>query len=237
MYLTLISSVALLAANVRAHGSVTAYTIAGKDYPGYEGFSPSSGPPTIQRQWKDYNPVTSVSDPKLRCNGGTSAPLNAQVAAGSTVTAKWKQWTHQQGPVMVWMYKCAGAFTSCDGSGKSWFKIDQEGLNAPPLSSNNWATGKIYKDKKWTSKIPATLPAGNYLIRHEIIALHQANSPQFYAECAQLAVTGGGSAMPSGQYMASIPGYATANDPGIKVDVYSSKATTYQLPGPAVWKG
>jgi hypothetical protein len=57
------------------------------------------------------------------CNGGTSADLSAPVKAGGSVTAFWKQWTHAQGPVMVWMYKCAGDFKSCDGSGKKWFKV------------------------------------------------------------------------------------------------------------------
>jgi len=57
------------------------------------------------------------------CNGGTKADLSAPVKAGGTVKALWKQWTHSQGPVMVWMYKCAGDFTSCDGSGKKWFKV------------------------------------------------------------------------------------------------------------------
>lgn len=57
------------------------------------------------------------------CNGGTKADLSAKVAAGGSVTAFWKQWTHSQGPVMVWMYKCAGDFSSCDGSGKKWFKV------------------------------------------------------------------------------------------------------------------
>jgi hypothetical protein len=57
------------------------------------------------------------------CNGGTSADLFAKVAAGGKIRANWKQWTHEQGPVMVWMYKCASDFKSCDGSGKKWFKV------------------------------------------------------------------------------------------------------------------
>jgi hypothetical protein len=57
------------------------------------------------------------------CNGGTSADLSAKVAAGGKIRANWKQWTHEQGPVMVWMYKCSGDFKSCDGSGKKWFKV------------------------------------------------------------------------------------------------------------------
>ena len=57
------------------------------------------------------------------CNGGTSADLSAKVAAGGKIKAIWAQWTHEQGPVMVWLYKCAGDFASCDGSGKKWFKV------------------------------------------------------------------------------------------------------------------
>lgn len=114
---------------------------------------------------------------------------------------------------MVWMYKCSGAFTACDGSGTGWFKIDQYGLTAPPLSSENWGTAIVMKTLKWSSKIPSSLAAGNYLIRHELLALHQANTPQFYPECAQIVVTGSGSASPSGSYLASIPGYAAQSDP------------------------
>ncbi|KAE8441075.1 hypothetical protein EG329_005904 [Mollisiaceae sp. DMI_Dod_QoI] len=237
LFSTAFSVVALLAAQAAAHGAVTSYVIGGTTYNGYQGFSPSSSGPTIQRQWPDYNPIMSVTDAKMLCNGGTSAALNATVAAGGTVTAKWAQWTHQQGPVMVWMYKCAGDFKSCDGKGKAWFKIDQQGMTAAPLTSNNWGTAVVYAKLQWTSTIPKALASGNYLIRHELLALHQANTPQFYPECAQITVTGGGSGVPSGSFLTSIPGYATMSDPGVMVDIYSSKATTYTCPGPAVWTG
>jgi hypothetical protein len=118
---------------------------------------------------------------------------------------------------MVWLYRCSGNFASCDGAGRGWFKIDQMGLVAPPLSGKAWGTAKIVKDHAWTSKIPAKLKAGNYLVRHELIALHSANSPQFYPECAQVVVTGGGSALPEANYLATIPGYASQKDPGITV--------------------
>jgi hypothetical protein len=65
----------------------------------------------------------SITDKKVMCNGGTSAELSAKISAGSKIKALWSQWTHEQGPVMVWMYKCAGDFKSCDGSGKKWFKV------------------------------------------------------------------------------------------------------------------
>jgi len=237
LFSTLVSVATLLVAEASAHGAVTSYVIDGTAYPGYEGFSPASSPATIERQWPDYNPTMSVTAHSVMCNGGTSAALVANVTAGAKITAKWGQWTHQQGPVMVWMYKCAGDIKSCDGSGKNWFKIDQMGMTAPPLTGTNWGTAIVYKTLAWTSTIPASLAPGYYLIRHELIAQHQANTPQFYAECAQLKVSGTGTAVPSGAFLANIPGYAPESDPGITIDIYSSTATTYTCPGPAVWTG
>ena len=47
--------------------------------------------------------------------------------------------------------------------------------------------------------------------------MHQANTPQFYPECAQLTVTGSGTAVPPAEFMKPIPGYAPQSDPGIMV--------------------
>jgi hypothetical protein len=41
-----------------------------------------------------------------------------------------------------------------------------------------WAGDTILDTLLWTSTIPASLAPGNYLIRHELIAVHQANNPQ-----------------------------------------------------------
>ncbi|KAF3055153.1 Cellulose-growth-specific protein [Daldinia childiae] len=222
---------------VAAHGAVTSYEIGGKTYEGYQGFSPVAGAQIIQRQWPDYNPIMTVTDPKMTCNGGTSAPLAAEVPAGENVTAVWKQWTHEQGPVMVWLYSCDGEFTACDGKSKKWFKIDELGLWGNVLNSANWGTAVVFKDLKYSSRIPKTLKPGNYLIRHELLALHQANTPQFYPECAQIKVTGSGTATPPANLLASIPAYAAQSDPGIMVDIYQGGGTSYKTPGPAVWTG
>ena len=114
-------------------------------------------------------------------------------------------------------YKCSGEFSACDGSGSGWFKIDQLGLRSGALNGNDWGTGVVYKDHAWTSTIPASLAPGNYLIRHELLALHQANTPQFYPECAQVVVTGSGTKSPSGSFLTAIPAYASASDPGVRV--------------------
>lgn len=116
------------------------------------------------------------------------------------------------------MFKCPGAFgSSCKGDGKGWFKIDEMGMWGGKLNSANWGTALIVKNLKWSSEIPRNLAPGNYLIRHELLALHQANTPQFYAECAQIVVQGSGSAVPPSDYLYSIPTYAPQNDPGVTV--------------------
>jgi len=179
----------------------------------------------IQWQWPDYNPITTCSAAQLRCNGGRSATQFATAAPGDQVSAIWQQWTHAQGPVLVWMYKCPGAFSSCDGSGQGWFKIDESGFSGDGvtvfLDSENpsgWGIAKLMGgNKQWTSTIPQGLAPGNYLIRHELIALHQANAPQFYPECAQIQVTGNGNAQPDSSYKAAIPGYCNDGDSNIRV--------------------
>ncbi len=247
LFTSLFGSVALLAGGAAAHGAVTSYVIAGKSYPGYgrpwvvvdgddgdiprltrpsyQGFSPANSKNVIQRQWSDYNPTTSVTDAKMRCNGGTSATESATAAPGDTITATWGQWTHSQGPILVWMYKCSGAFSACDGSGAGWFKIDEAGFHGDGVkvfldteTPSGWDIAKLVGgNKQWSSKVPAGLAPGNYLVRHELIALHQANAPQFYAECAQVTITGSGTAQPDASYKAAIPGYCGQNDPNIKV--------------------
>jgi hypothetical protein len=169
LFTSVFTATALLVAQAAAHGAVTSYVIDGVTYPGYTGFSPASSPKTIQRQWPDYNPTMTVTDKKVMCNGGTSADLVAKVAAGGKIRANWGQWTHAQGPVMVWMYKCASDIKSCDGSGKKWFKIDQMGMTAPPLSGNSWGNGTSSYYMRCTRKTSTDFE--HHSCRHEAIVL------------------------------------------------------------------
>ena len=71
-----------------------------------------------------------------------------------------------------------------------------------------------------------------YLLRAELIALHAASNypgAQLYMECAQINVTGGGTASPA---TVSFPGAYKATDPGIKFQLYWPKPTSYTIPGP-----
>ncbi|KAK4454742.1 glycoside hydrolase [Podospora aff. communis PSN243] len=222
---------------VAGHGAVTSYIIGDTHYPGYDAFAAGPKPDTIQFPWETYNPIFDVTDPKMRCNGGSSAKLSAPVRAGENITAVWKQYTHQQGPVMVWMFKCSGGFSSCDGEGRGWFKIDQMGMWGTVMRSNNWATAIVNQKLEWSSVVPKNLAPGNYLVRHELLSLHQKAKAQFYPECAQVAVSGEGTEVPPEQFLYSIPTYAPQSDPGIAVDIFTTKETTYTPPGGPIWAG
>lgn len=70
--------------------------------------------------------------------------------------------------------------------------------------------------------IPANLKAGNYLLRHEVIALHMAQSlggAELFPGCVQLTVTGNGTIELTGNEFANFPGAYKPKDPGILVDV------------------
>jgi len=228
---------------VSAHGGVLSYNIGGTDYNGFVPYNTPVGQSSIQREWDSYNPITDPTDAHLSCNANGaslgSGQKSATVAAGSKVTAYWNNpWPHTIGPVMVYMANCGGDCSNADTSSLDWFKIDQAGLISGPVSAGQWGMGQLVnQNSSWTSTIPASLPAGNYFIRHELLAIHTANQPQFYPECAQLVLTGGGSSTPSSDLLVKFPGAYAMSDPGVDIDIYSSTATNYTIPGPAVWTG
>jgi hypothetical protein len=68
--------------------------------------------------------------------------------------------------------------------------------------------------------LPSDIASGEYLIRHEIIALHLATEmggAEFYPSCSQLKIGGNGTAVPSADELVSFPGAYSDDDPGIYV--------------------
>jgi hypothetical protein len=89
-----------------------------------------------------------------------------------------------------------------------------------------------------TVTLPPTLAPGDYLVRHEIIALHRAatqGEAEFYPSCTQLRVSGAGTATPAAGELVKFPGAYAATDKGILVDVFSPPVN-YVMPGPALSK-
>ncbi|KAI1795484.1 cellulose-growth-specific protein [Ganoderma leucocontextum] len=238
-----LATLALGVTQVAAHGGVLSYSINGQTYQGFQAYNTPTGQSSIQREWDTYNPLTDPTDSFLSCNNNGaslgSGQLSATVPAGSKVVAYWNQWPHTIGPVMVYMANCNGACTSATTSALEWFKIDEAGLISGDLPTGLWGQGELVaNNRSWTSTIPASLAPGEYFIRHELLAIHTSDQPQFYPECAQLKVTGSGSAQPSGSYLVKVPGAYSMSDPGVGIDVYSQPGVTnYTIPGPVVWQG
>ncbi|KAG8982215.1 hypothetical protein FRB90_006956, partial [Tulasnella sp. 427] len=225
-----------------AHGGVLAYSWGGQWYKGFTPYNSVSGQVTIQREWDTYNPIQDPTLSIIACNSnGAALPsgqqLTGTVAAGTAITAYWNDpWPHPTGPQITYMANCKGSCDTANANSLDWFKIDEAGLLSGTVATGKWAAGKmIDQNNTWTSTVPSCIPSGNYLIRFETIALHS-QPAQWYPECAQISVTGGGSTTPANT--CKFPGCYSTSDPGTNIDIYGTQAqtqTTYTIPGPPLF--
>ncbi|KAF4303518.1 Cellulose-binding domain fungal [Botryosphaeria dothidea] len=185
------------------------------------------------------DPVKDVTSTDMTCNvnGATAAGKTLSVKSGDKFTFEWHHngrdssddiiASSHLGPVMVYL-----APTEKGSSGSGWVKIAEEGY-----ADGKWAVDNLIANKGKHSVTIPDIPAGKYLLRPEIIALHEGNregGAQFYMECVQIEVTSdGANTLPEG---VSIPGAYTATDKGVLFDIYST-FDSYPIPGPAVWDG
>ncbi|KAK7753958.1 hypothetical protein SLS62_004057 [Diatrype stigma] len=162
----------------------------------------------------------------MRCNVGGATGGSTQtlaLKAGDAFTFSLDQAVYHQGPVSLYMSKAPGTAAEYDGSGP-WFKIKDW---APDFSSGQavWTMSGSY-----TYNIPKCIPDGEYLLRIQSLAIHNPGStPQWYIECGQVAVSGGGSTTPSPTV--SIPGAFKTTDPGYTANIYNN-FKSYIVPGP-----
>ncbi|CAN8099735.1 unnamed protein product [Discula destructiva] len=166
---------------------------------------------------------------------GQPANLTATVAAGGTIEFQWTTVGHP-GPVLTYAALCPDDCTSptLDKTALEWVKIDEAGYST---ADQTWASDDIAaNNNSWTTTVPSTLASGNYVFRHEIIAVHGAESldgAQNYPQCLNVAVTGGGSASPVGTLGEAL---YSETDPGILFNPYTT-ITDYTIPGPALMEG
>lgn len=180
----------------------------------------------------------------------------ASIATGGTLGFVADQGITHPGPVQFYMAKAPEGkdINTWEAAGNVWFKVASiDADSTPGAKALSWPTYRkswqhimsskyrsspdmnIAVKKNATFTVPKSLPGGNYLVRVESIALHQAQSPggaQFYLACAQVMVTDGGNGNPS-PYV-SIPGLYKSNDPGLLFANYPVP-TSYTPPGPPVW--
>lgn len=210
-------------------------------YPGYTiGFAYQTNPPPVVG-WsisddKDTGFVNpgNYSNPDIICHkGATPAQKYVTVAAGGTVELQWSKWPESHhGPVLDYLANCNGECTSVDKTKLQFNKIDELGLLDYSSMPGSWASDKlIAANNSWTVTVPQSVAPGNYVLRHEIIALHSAQNPdgaQNYPQCVNLKVTGSGTdKLASGTLGTEL---YRPDDAGIAVNIYQK--LTYTIPGP-----
>jgi cellulase len=118
-----------------------------------------------------------------------------------------------------------------------FFKIDGVGLIDDTTVPGTWASDqRIANNNSWIVTIPTDIAPGNYVLRHEIIALHsagQVDGAQNYPQCVNLEVTGSGTATPSGVLGTAL---YSETDLGIEINIYTS-LSTYIVPDPTLYSG
>jgi hypothetical protein len=195
----------------------------------------------IRKNTNSYMPsFTSdvINSEDLRCNQGalSATAKTMEVKAGDQIGSKlsFNEFIEHPGPGMIYMSKAPGAVSEYQGDG-DWFKVWESGPdNGPANVDTSWGT---WQKESMSFTIPKDLPDGEYMVRFEHVAIHEnhVGKSQFYMECAQLSVSGGGSGTPGP--MVQIPGLYTAEDPAFTYSIWDGVDNGYTMPGPAVWTG
>lgn len=186
-----------------------------------------------------YVDPVSFGSPDIICHkSATPAGGHARVNAGDKISIIWNTWPDSHhGPVVDYLANCHGDCETVDKTTLEFFKIDGAGY-VSGSSPGYWATDVLMADGlSWLVQIPADLASGNYVLRHELIALHSANNlngAQAYPQCFNLAVVGTGTLQPAGVRGTEL--YKNT-DPGISYNLYSNPMAPYTVPGPPLVYG
>ncbi|KAG9123374.1 hypothetical protein FRC07_015024 [Ceratobasidium sp. 392] len=213
----------LLAAALATASAVNAHAVARVVF--HNGVDLGLGVGKYIRGPDNNNPVKDVKSKDIVCNTNNSpVGQTIEVKANDQITFEWSHDTRDddiidgshKGPVMAWI-----APTSSNGFGSAVDKLKANG-------------GHV------TITIP-DLAAGEYLLRPEIIALHEADTDfavnpvrgaQFYMDCVQIKVVSSGS-VTLGAGLDFQKDYKS-NGHGILFNLYGADPTTYKSPGGAL---
>jgi hypothetical protein len=226
---------------VAAHGFIQDMKVDGKLFKS----SPPNGQqtPSAIRQVSSIEPIKGAKNPDINCGPSAKpASLSADAMPGSKLEFNWRggdgsNWPHNIGPMFTYLTSCGNV--TCDKfdpSNATWFKLEESGKKP---NSAQWVQQDLKDGGVATMTLPSDLAPGNYIARHEIIALHlgtQMGGAEFYAGCAQLRVGGNETGVPDPNQLVQLPGAYTDSDPGIFTpDVFNS-GFNYVFPGPPVAK-
>jgi len=240
MYMKALAILASIIAVARAHCTVYGVQINGVDQ--------GDGRNQYIRSPPSNNPVKDIRSSAMACNVNNRAVgRTLDVKAGDKFTFEWYHdyrnddiiASSHKGPISVFI-----APASSNGQGQVWTKIFQEAYDN---NSRQWAVDKLIASRGKHSVYIPDVPAGDYLLRAEIIALHEADvtysqnqmrGAQFYMSCAQIRVTSNGGQSLSGGV--AFPGYYTDQTQGLVWNLWAKPPldpNNYRAPGPTVWSG
>ena len=245
-----------------AHSFVNSFVVNGVRYPGFTPVNhdsvPSVNPPILAAWGTDVQDDGWVGEldyahPDIICHLNARSPNgNVQIEPGDFITFQWNGWPESHhGPVMTYMAYCGADADTCMRAEKmelKFFEIDAVGLIDPFATLDEyysafgiWATDVlIHTNSTYTVQVPPSLAPGNYVIRHELIALHYALDPglgpQHYPQCIDVMVSGGGT-----EVLGGLPGtelYGRPSDEaGLKYDISQDPLPPYTVPGPGLVEG
>ena len=184
---------------------------------------------------------------RIGVNGQNGVARVCPAKAGSKLTFEWRDWPdgtqhgiidpNHKGPCSIYMKKVDNAATD-PAIGDGWFKIFEENYDS---AAGKWCTEKLISNNGHLSvNIPNNLAGGYYLVRTEILALHQADKspadPQFYIGCAQIFLNSQGTAAPKDTV--SIPGFVDMTHPAMTFNIWSvPMKLPFPHPGPPTYTG
>lgn len=179
-------------------------------------------------------------------DGGRAVAYTCAASQGATLSFEFRMYSggeqpgaiaeDHKGPCAVYVKK-VDDMSKDQAAGRGWFKIWEDGYEA---ERGGWCVDRLIKNKGLLSvRLPVGLPAGYYLVRPEIVALHNAvqDGPQYYLGCAQVFLQdgpGGRLEIPA-EKEAQFPGSVERSTPGLQYNIYRKPLPPYPIPGPRVW--
>ncbi|KAF1837397.1 glycoside hydrolase [Decorospora gaudefroyi] len=222
-----------------AHGHVEQVIADGTTYQGWNAALRYQTPIPQTVGWQADNldngfvPPSSFASPDIICHkAGKSNGAYVRVRPFSNVTFKWDTWpVSHAGPIQEYIAACGGDCGAVRKEDLHWVKM-KSGAWKGGSNPGNWVTDDfVRRGFEWDVTIPNLAP-GNYVIRHEIIALHAAGQPngaQAYPQCVNFRVEGSGTMVLTGGVPATR--FYKPEDPGILFNLYR-QFSEYVVPGP-----
>ncbi|KAG8987324.1 hypothetical protein FRB90_003403 [Tulasnella sp. 427] len=222
---------------VSAHGYIHSITLDGVTYQGADPYGSAIASPI--RQVSSNSPASpvygNINGVAMACGGDAkAASMTVPVTAGSDVSVYWGSWPHNVGPMITYLGKCDGSCATTDPTKINFFKIHQ--VDFVP-GTHTWVQSQtLYKGLPFNFTLPEDLPNGDFIMRHEVIALHNAmnqGGAEIFPQCIQVNVDCGSGKIPSAT--AKFPGGYSATAPGILINVYDDPNNiVYTFPGPVL---